>query len=91
MATVERPRLARRAGIDVFSREEVMALVDAAFDEQDGILYLTAAFTGLRIGELLGLRWEDVDFDLATVLVCDATGAVGGRGLPRAARVERCR
>jgi integrase len=69
VATVERPRLARRAGIDVFSRDEVMALVDAASDEQDGILFLTAAFTGLRIGELLGLRWEDVDFDLATVRV----------------------
>lgn len=69
LATVERPRVARKAGIDVFSREEVMALVRAAQDDQDGVLYLTAAFTGLRLGELLGLRWEDVDFDAATVRV----------------------
>jgi integrase len=61
MAIVERPRLPRRAGIDVFSRAEVMALVEPAENEQDGVLYLTAAFTGLRLGELLGLRWEDID------------------------------
>lgn len=62
VADVERPRLPRRAGIEVFSREEVMALIRAAESEQDSAMYLTAAFTGLRLGELLGLRWEDVDF-----------------------------
>lgn len=69
LATVERPRVARGAGIDVFSREEVMALVRAAQDDQDGVLYLAAAFTGLRLGALLGLRWEDVNFDAATIRV----------------------
>jgi integrase len=28
----------------------------------DGTLYLTAAMTGLRQGELLGLRWRDIDW-----------------------------
>ena len=49
---VEKPPLARTGDIEVFSPEEVWALVRAAGSEQDAAIYLTAAFTGLRRGEL---------------------------------------
>jgi integrase len=85
LATVERPRLEKRAGIDVFSRDEVMALVGAAANAQDGVLYLAAAFTGLRLGELLGLHWEDVDFAADTIRV--RRNWTGGReGTPKSGR-----
>lgn len=37
---------------------------------------LLAASTGLRRGEVLGLRWQDVDMTLGTLQV---TQAIGGR------------
>jgi integrase len=52
---VEKPPLGRSGDIDVFSPEEVWALVRAAASEQDAVVFLTAAFTGLRRGELLAL------------------------------------
>jgi integrase len=57
---------------DFFSPEEVWVLVrsarsnpdvEARVAEQDAAIFLTAAFSGLRMGEVLGLRWRDVDFD----------------------------
>src|SRR5205085_4188622 len=60
LANVDRYRVRASGDIEVFSPEEIWALVRAAASEVDGTIFLTAAFTGLRRGELLGLRWLEV-------------------------------
>jgi integrase len=45
--------------------EKTFANLDTAFQ----VLLLTYAFTGLRRGELLGLRWQDVELDVGVLRV----------------------
>jgi integrase len=59
---VERPKVTYTGEFDTFDRDEVELLAAHAHDPQDAAIYKTAAFTGLRQGELLALRWSDADF-----------------------------
>jgi integrase len=78
----------RRSGeIDVFSPEEVWALVRAAESEQDAAVFLTGAFTGLRMGESLALRWRDVDFARRTIRV-RASYYLGQLTTPKSGKVR---
>ncbi len=46
-----------------FTREEVNTFLEAAKEERLYAAYLLAVTTGLRRGELLALRWEDMDLE----------------------------
>ena len=70
---------------------------DDAFGRIEPTLYVTAAMTGLRQGELLGLRWRNVDFDARKIRVVspfvrgefgDPKSVGSGRSVPMAERVS---
>lgn len=52
----------------IASPTEAAALVEA-LPESDQALWATALYAGLRRGELMALRWEDVDFDAGLIRV----------------------
>jgi integrase len=71
---VPKPRAAEAdADIHYLESEEVEALIRAAPDDALGrverVMYLTAAMTGMRQGELLALRWRDVDWTAGRIRV----------------------
>jgi integrase len=69
VAGVERQPVRRPSEFRVLTPEEVAALAAHAADEQDAAIYTTAAYAGLRLGELRALRWRDVDFELRVIHV----------------------
>jgi integrase len=86
-AQLELPPLRRNGDVEVFSPEEVWALVRAGSGERDRALFLTAAFTGLRMGELLALRWRDLDFAGSAVRV-RASYSAGALTSPKSGKVR---
>lgn len=65
-----------------------LKLVDALPDTDRG-LWATAMFTGLRRGELLALRWQDVNLDGGTLRVERSWNPCHGYGKPKSAKGVR--
>jgi len=65
---VEPPRAQRRE-MEAFDQAEVERLLDTARGTRLALPVLLGVTTGLRRGELLGLRWQDVDLDGAKLAV----------------------
>jgi integrase len=59
---VSLPKLSHEQKGRGLTPEEVKKLLDAAYD-LGYTMIATAVFTGMRLSELLALRWEDVDLD----------------------------
>jgi integrase len=59
---VQAPR-PRRPEIHPLTQEQTNALLDAGHGDDLEALYVLAVMTGMRQGELLGLRWPDLDWD----------------------------
>lgn len=90
---VAKPSLAATdPDIHFLDAEEVEALLRAVPDDRLGrverVMYVTAAMTGMRQGELLGLRWRDVDWTAQRIRVRRAF-VRGEFGTPKSKRSSR--
>jgi integrase len=59
----------RREEMRPLSGDQVKVLLEVARGDRLEALYVLAIHTGLRQGELLGLKWEDVDLESGTLRV----------------------
>lgn len=79
-------------GIKPLYKEQTKSLLNAAREDRFHALYVLAVTTGLRQGELLGLKWEDVDLENGLVRVRHTLTRHTGRlrlGEPKTKRSRR--
>ncbi len=75
---VDPPRVEKHS-ISVLTPEQGQRLLTAAAGHRLEALYTVALLLGLREGEVLGLRWSDIDFTAHTLRVGQTVQRVSGR------------
>lgn len=76
----------------VWTAEQVGAFLDAIEDHRLALLYEVTVKAGLRRGEVIGLRWSDLDLDNGVLLVTQNVVQVGGAlhiGTPKTKKSTR--
>jgi integrase len=74
------PPMVERKDLVVPTPERLNALIRAA-EQEDGVLATLislAALTGARRGELVALRWSDIDLDAGTIRIARSLTVAGG-------------
>ena len=87
-AAVPRGRRAPIGAEQVWTAEQLLKFLESVQDDRLGVLWRVMGTTGLRRGEALGLRWQDVDLEAGTLRVVETRTSVG-YGFTRAARRAR--
>lgn len=89
---VDAPRVPRKE-MQVLTGDQAQQLLEAAKGDPLEALYVLALTTGMRQGELLGLKWEDMDITLGTVQVRRTIARLPGKGFtvsePKSAKSRR--
>ena len=71
--------------------EQAGAFLAAADGDRLEALYLMTAALGLRLGEGLGLRWQDVDLDGGTLRIRQTVQRVDGALIVKEPKTEKSR
>jgi integrase len=75
------PRTTRPAKVRPWEPAELGAFLDHAAGHRFGALFEVLAFTGLRRGEVCGLRWTDIDLERQFLVVRSQLVEVGGHAI----------
>lgn len=61
-ASVVKTPTVKHKDIKVWDETQMITFLDFVEDEWDHLVYHLALYTGMRKGEILGLKWQDIDF-----------------------------
>ncbi len=73
------PPKSRPPEMKTWRRDELRRFLTSVEDDRLYAAWLLVATTGLRRGELLGLRWSDVDFEASRAAIRQTLSSVGGK------------
>jgi integrase len=80
VADAVQPPAKADVNIKYLRREEVNRFISCIKESWYYSIYATAILTGMRQGEILGLRWQDIDFDFGVVRVRQQLQHLSGKG-----------
>ena len=76
-----KPPTRRKKSYVTISADAIQQLIEAAREYRDGAVLTVSVTTGMRIGEVLGLQWSDVDFNAREITVQRTLSEVRGRSV----------
>ncbi|MDR1002078.1 MAG: site-specific integrase [Oscillospiraceae bacterium] len=78
---IDTPKVTKKQ-LDFMNEEEIIAFLNALENEntENRCIFITLIYTGLRRSELLGLEWQDIDFDSGVISVVRTSQYVKEKG-----------
>lgn len=92
VASLVAPPKVPKPALTVWDREDLRAFLEHVADDRLHAMWLLFATTGMRRGEVLGLRWVDVDLEASEVRIRQQRTEIQGRvhiGEPKSAAGRR--
>jgi Phage integrase family len=78
LTRAKRPRAQAQEPGTVWTIAQLRAFLATARQHRLFVFFHVAAYTGARRGELLNLRWTDIDLDAKKITVTGSTAVIGG-------------
>jgi integrase len=87
----KRPRAHAHEPGTVWTVAQLRAFLDTAAHHRLGAFFHVAAYTGARRGELLNLRWPDVDLEAKRITITGSTAVIAGERIDGITKSGRTR